>query len=115
VSASLGELSGEQFFSAWTLLEAAVKATGLGLAAGARDVRLDRPTRDGHCVLAAIHNTGGRWTGRTRRVAGCSGRVQAMTAVVVRGCSATVRIQPWTHPELAPADSREVLTVGRMP
>ncbi|MGV9314608.1 4'-phosphopantetheinyl transferase family protein [Streptomyces sp. NPDC003691] len=95
-AAALGGLDDpETFFSAWTLLEAAVKATGRGLARGGRDVRLVRPAGSPRCALGGIRGTGGAvWRGRTdglavspagrgRRSAGRPARV--MTAVVVRG------------------------------
>lgn len=66
---ALGPLDSAHFFGAWTLLEAAVKATGRGLAAGARDVDLVRPTADGPCVLRGVRNSGpGRWTGEVHRL-----------------------------------------------
>ncbi|MFE0422072.1 4'-phosphopantetheinyl transferase family protein [Streptomyces sp. NPDC058953] len=63
----LGELDDpEAFFSAWTLLEAAVKASGRGLARGARDVRLVRRPGARRCALGGIRGTDSPlWSGRT--------------------------------------------------
>ncbi|MEU8588224.1 phosphopantetheinyl transferase-like protein [Streptomyces sp. NPDC048664] len=57
--------SPEVFFPAWTLLEAAVKATGRGLAEGAGEVRLAFPA-DGSVALRGIDGHGtGPWHGHT--------------------------------------------------
>ncbi|QDY77057.1 4'-phosphopantetheinyl transferase family protein [Streptomyces qinzhouensis] len=98
-AAALGELDDpEAFFSAWTLLEAAVKASGRGLARGGREVRLVRPPGSARCALGGIRGTGGAvWRGRTDRLAvTAAGRgpratgpnARVMTAVVTRGPSA---------------------------
>ncbi|MEU3601706.1 4'-phosphopantetheinyl transferase superfamily protein [Streptomyces sp. NPDC006798] len=91
----LGELDEpEAFFSAWTLLEAAVKASGRGLARGARDVRLVRRPGARRCALGGIRGTDSPlWSGRTDRFAvaprpgpGRHARARtAMTAVVTSG------------------------------
>ncbi|MGV9563728.1 4'-phosphopantetheinyl transferase family protein [Streptomyces sp. NPDC003480] len=103
VLADLGEP--EAFFSAWTLLEAAVKATGRGLARGGRDVRLYRPPGARRCVLAGIRDAGtAPWCGRTDQFeVPSSGRTapsaQVMTAVVTRGRTApAVRLNTWRLP-----------------
>ncbi|MEV7414910.1 4'-phosphopantetheinyl transferase superfamily protein [Streptomyces sp. NPDC089919] len=57
--------SPETFFHAWTLLEAAVKATGRGLTEGAGDVALSFPP-DGSVALTGIHRHGDLpWHGHT--------------------------------------------------
>ncbi|MEU6368594.1 4'-phosphopantetheinyl transferase superfamily protein [Streptomyces sp. NPDC046931] len=101
--AELGEP--EAFFSAWTLLEAAVKATGRGLARGGRDVRLYRPPGARRCALAGIRNAGGApWCGRTDQYEVPSPRpavpaTRVMTAVVTRGHTApAVRLNAWRLP-----------------
>ncbi|MGW0705563.1 4'-phosphopantetheinyl transferase family protein [Streptomyces sp. NPDC002643] len=68
---ALGEFhEPETFFSAWTLLEAAVKATGRGMARGARQVQLYRPPGALRCELAGVRDADGAvWSGRTERVA----------------------------------------------
>lgn len=82
----------EGFLSAWTLLEAAVKATGRGLAAGAREVDLDRPPGE-HCVLRAIRGPHtGPWSGTTRALAGPVPGERVMTAFVNRGVNTPVRM-----------------------
>ncbi|AZK94374.1 4'-phosphopantetheinyl transferase family protein [Streptomyces tsukubensis] len=102
-AAALGGLDDpEAFFSAWTLLEAAVKASGRGLARGGRDVRLVRPPGSARCALGGIRGTGGAvWRGRTDRLAVASaGRgpraagplPRVMTAVVT--CGATEPPRP---------------------
>ncbi|MFI9648319.1 4'-phosphopantetheinyl transferase family protein [Streptomyces sp. NPDC052040] len=106
----------EAFFSAWTLLEAAVKATGRGLARGGRDVRLYRPPGARRCVLAGIGGAGTvPWRGRTDRFeTPSSGRTgdparvrdpaQVMTAVVTRGRTApALRLHTWRLPEAGPS------------
>ncbi|MEV6026086.1 4'-phosphopantetheinyl transferase superfamily protein [Streptomyces sp. NPDC052036] len=105
--ADLGEP--EAFFSAWTLLEAAVKATGRGLARGGRDVRLHRPPGARRCALAGIRDGGtAPWCGRTDQFElPSSGRgapaARVMTAVVTRGRSApAVRLNTWRLPETEP-------------
>ncbi|MGV9245849.1 4'-phosphopantetheinyl transferase family protein [Streptomyces sp. NPDC003710] len=101
--AELGEP--ETFFSAWTLLEAAVKATGRGLARGGRDVRLYRPHGARRCALAGIRNAGSApWCGRTDQYEVPSPRptvpaTRVMTAVVTRGRTApAVRLNAWRLP-----------------
>ncbi|MFY1675647.1 MULTISPECIES: 4'-phosphopantetheinyl transferase family protein [unclassified Streptomyces] len=81
---ALGDLGDpEAFFSAWTLLEASVKATGLGLARGARHVRLGRPPGSTRCVLAGVRDTGAfAWSGGTDRVSAPREGVEVMAAVV---------------------------------
>ena len=85
------------FFGAWTLLEAAVKATGRGLAAGARDVDLVRPTADGPCVLRGVRNSGPRpWTGEVLRLARPSGG-EVVVGFVHTGRSVPVELVAWPH------------------
>ncbi|MCF2528831.1 4'-phosphopantetheinyl transferase family protein [Yinghuangia soli] len=89
----------ETFLSAWTLLEAAVKATGRGLAQGARDVRLYRPPGSRRCALGGIRGAGPvPWSGRTDRFAAPRSPVRVMTAVVTRGPAAPVRLNAWRLP-----------------
>jgi 4'-phosphopantetheinyl transferase len=86
---ALGEFGEpETFFSAWTLLEAAVKATGRGLARGAREVRLYRPPGADRCALAGISDAAGdAWSGRTDRFSVPGSGAEVMTAVVTEGAA----------------------------
>ncbi|WTW99384.1 4'-phosphopantetheinyl transferase superfamily protein [Streptomycetaceae bacterium NBC_01309] len=97
---ALGDLDdAEAFLSAWTLLEAAVKATGRGLAKGARDVRLHRPPDARRCALLGIGGDGAEeWSGRTDRFAAPGSSVQLMTAVVARGPAVPSRPHAWRFP-----------------
>ncbi|MEU0069481.1 4'-phosphopantetheinyl transferase superfamily protein [Streptomyces sp. NPDC006332] len=77
----------ESFLPAWTLLEAAVKATGRGLSRGARDVDL-RFEATGEVTLRGIRGPGpgpGAWSGRTDVLPARTGTPAAVVAVVVRG------------------------------
>ncbi|WP_405775379.1 4'-phosphopantetheinyl transferase family protein [Streptomyces sp. NBC_00859] len=76
----------EVFLPAWTLLEAAVKATGRGLARGAKDVDL-RLGPGGTVSLRGISGQGpsGAWYGSTETLAARGGLPAAVAAVVVRG------------------------------
>lgn len=97
---ALGEIGDpETFLSAWTLLEAAVKATGRGLAKGAKDVRLHRPPGASRCALGGIRGSGAvPWSGRTDQFAAPRSPVRVMTAVVTRGPAHPVRLHVWEHP-----------------
>lgn len=98
---ALGEFrKPETFFSAWTLLEAAVKATGRGLAWGARDVRLCRSPGTDRCGLAGVRDVDGLvWSGRTDlfTVPGSSAEVMTatVTGVVSGGAAVAVRPHAW--------------------
>ncbi|UED86259.1 4'-phosphopantetheinyl transferase family protein [Streptomyces profundus] len=99
----------ETFFSAWTLLEAAVKATGRGLSRGARQVRLHRPPGAVRCVLAGVADGSEcAWTGRTDRFAVPGSTTEVMTAVVTHGARTPLRLHTWRLPEPArlPAPGR---------
>ncbi|MCX5011195.1 phosphopantetheinyl transferase-like protein [Streptomyces sp. NBC_00555] len=75
----------EVFLPAWTLLEAAVKATGLGLARGAKDV--DLALGPGNTVsLRGIvgHGPPDAWYGRTEPLAASGALPAAVVAVVTR-------------------------------
>ncbi|MEU5978364.1 4'-phosphopantetheinyl transferase superfamily protein [Streptomyces sp. NPDC047315] len=117
----LGDLATpEAFFSAWTLLEAAVKATGRGLARGGREVRLVRADGAARCELAGVDSAGGApWWGRTRLVAAPratragSGRPagdRVMVAVVSRGRAVPLALHAW--PAEGPSTARTVRTTG---
>lgn len=97
---ALGEMDDpETFLSAWTLLEAAVKATGRGLVRGGRDVRLHRPPGARRCALGGIRGSGAdRWSGATRRFAVPGSPVEVVTAVVTRGHADQVRLHTWQFP-----------------
>ncbi|WP_436775348.1 4'-phosphopantetheinyl transferase family protein [Yinghuangia sp. YIM S09857] len=117
-AAALGDVDGpEAFLSAWTLLEAAVKATGRGLAQGAGDVRLHRPPGARHCALLGIEGDVEQWSGRTDlftlpgavasappepRAPGSAApaaQPRVVTAVVVRGSAAPLHPHAWRLPE----------------
>jgi 4'-phosphopantetheinyl transferase len=104
---ALGEFGEpETFFSAWTLLEAAVKATGRGLARGAREVRLHRPPGSDRCALVGIRDVDEVvWSGRTDRFTVPGSSAEVMTAIVVGGVTGgtavPVRPQAWRRPDLA--------------
>ena len=84
-----------RFLSAWTLLEAAVKATGRGLAAGARDVALTLPAA-GPCRLRTIADPGAaRWHGRAGLLAGATAGGPLVAAVVAGGGRVSVRVERW--------------------
>ncbi|MEV2214648.1 4'-phosphopantetheinyl transferase superfamily protein [Streptomyces sp. NPDC050997] len=87
----------KSFLPAWTLLEAAVKATGRGLSRGARDVDLlFEPT--GEVALRGIRGQGpDTWTGRTDALPARGGAPAAVIAVVVQG-EATRPIEPCVSP-----------------
>ncbi|MER7395562.1 4'-phosphopantetheinyl transferase superfamily protein [Streptomyces sp. NPDC000151] len=75
------------FLPAWTLLEAAVKATGRGLARGAAEVGLALGP-GGTVALRGISGHGpGAWYGRTELLPSRNGLPAAMTAVVTRGAA----------------------------
>lgn len=108
---TLGELrEPETFFSAWTLLEAAVKATGCGLARGARDVRLYRPPGADRCVLAGVGDGAGTaWSGRTDRFTVPGSPAEVMTAVVTAvpaGATGPVVLHAWRTPDVTAATER---------
>ncbi|MDQ0779975.1 3-carboxy-cis,cis-muconate cycloisomerase [Streptomyces aurantiacus] len=86
---TLGEFrEPDTFFSAWTLLEAAVKATGHGLARGARQVQLYRPPGALRCALAGVRDGGATtWAGRTDRFTVPDSSAEVMAAVVTGGTS----------------------------
>jgi len=108
---ALGEFrEPETFFSAWTLLEAAVKATGRGLALGAREVQLYRPPGADRCALAGIRDAAeAPWSGRTDRFTVPGSAAEVMTAVVTGGGAVPVRLHAWRMPDVA---ARPVATVG---
>ncbi len=96
----------ETFFSAWTLLEAAVKATGRGLARGASQVQLYRPPGARRCALAGIRDTGpAPWSGYTERFTLPRSSARVMTAVVTRGTTAPVRLHNRRPPDTMPSPS----------
>ncbi|CAM5560374.1 4'-phosphopantetheinyl transferase Sfp [Streptomyces alboniger] len=75
----------ESFLPAWTLLEAAVKATGRGLSRGARDVDLQFGAT-GEVALRGIRGHGpDTWSGRTDVLPARDGAPAAVVAVVVQG------------------------------
>jgi 4'-phosphopantetheinyl transferase len=75
----------ESFLPAWTLLEAAVKATGRGLSRGARDVDLQFDAT-GEVALRGIRGQGpDTWSGRTEVLPARAGAPAAVVAVVVQG------------------------------
>lgn len=75
----------ESFLPAWTLLEAAVKATGRGLLRGARDVDLLFEAT-GEVALRGIRSQGpDAWSGRTNVLPARGGAPAAVVAVVVQG------------------------------
>ncbi|MFI9269498.1 4'-phosphopantetheinyl transferase family protein [Kitasatospora sp. NPDC052896] len=85
----------ELFFSAWTLLEAAVKATGRGLAAGAPDVTLTFPAA-GRAALLGIAGSGAEpWSARTDLLEGPTAGQGLMASFVSRGCHPGVRLRRW--------------------
>jgi len=93
------------FFGAWTLLEAAVKATGRGLAAGARDVDLVRPAANGPCVLRGVRNSGQLpWTGEVLRLARPTGG-EVVAGFVHTGRPAPVDLVAW--PQVSEQDSSD--------
>ncbi|MDX2931617.1 4'-phosphopantetheinyl transferase family protein [Streptomyces ipomoeae] len=102
---ALGEFhEPETFFSAWTLLEAAVKATGRGLARGAREVQLYRPPGARRCALAGVRDGAGvPWSGRTERFTLPRSSDEVMTAVVTRGAAVPVRLHTWRLPDAPPS------------
>jgi 4'-phosphopantetheinyl transferase len=78
------------FFNAWTMIEAAVKATGRGLAHGARDVDISIQ-ETGRCALHGIAGTGGRyWTGRE-----CALPDPFVASVVWEGGAMPVNVKHW--------------------
>ncbi|UQA92160.1 4'-phosphopantetheinyl transferase family protein [Streptomyces halobius] len=89
----------ESFLPAWTLLEAAVKATGRGLSRGARDVDLVFDVM-GAVALRGIRGRGlGAWSGRTGVLPAQGGTPAAVVAVVVQGemvgsCLSSVKVRP---------------------
>ncbi|MFF0161852.1 4'-phosphopantetheinyl transferase family protein [Streptomyces sp. NPDC005263] len=86
----------ESFLPAWTLLEAAVKATGRGLSRGARDVDL-RFDATGEVTLRGIRGPGpDAWSGRTEVLPPRGGTPAAVVAVVVRG-EVTGTIAPYVR------------------
>ncbi|WSQ10893.1 4'-phosphopantetheinyl transferase superfamily protein [Streptomyces sp. NBC_01231] len=75
----------ESFLPAWTLLEAAVKATGRGLSRGAREVDLQFDAT-GEVALRGIRGQGpDTWSGRTEVLPARAGVPVAVVAVVVQG------------------------------
>ncbi|MFJ5264904.1 4'-phosphopantetheinyl transferase family protein [Streptomyces sp. NPDC088387] len=104
----------ETFFSAWTLLEAAVKATGRGLARGAREVQLYRPVGSDRCALAGIRDAGGvAWSGRTDRFAVPGSAAEVMTAMVTEGLGLPVRLHTWGVPDAV--RRRDASAASRLP
>lgn len=88
----------QTFFHAWTLLEAAVKATGRGLTDGAREVDLDFGP-DGAVTLRGINGHGpAPWHGRTELRPTHRDAPWAMTAFVSRDL-APVTVLPWPDRE----------------
>ncbi|MGO4458417.1 4'-phosphopantetheinyl transferase superfamily protein [Streptomyces sp. M-16] len=84
----------ETFFHAWTLLEAAVKATGRGLTDGAREVDLDFGP-DGAVTLRGITGHGALpWHGHTALQPTLQDSPWAMTAFVSRELP-PVTVLPW--------------------
>ncbi|MGW7646316.1 4'-phosphopantetheinyl transferase family protein [Streptomyces bobili] len=104
-TAELGAVDqSETFFTAWTLLEAAVKATGRGLARGARDVWLYRPSGESRCALGGIRNAGEvPWSGRTEQFAVPGSSTRVMTAVVTRGFTDPIHLHAWQLPDRPPS------------
>ncbi|MFD3700120.1 4'-phosphopantetheinyl transferase family protein [Streptomyces sp. NPDC058646] len=95
----------ETFFHAWTLLEAAVKATGRGLAEGARDVDLAFGP-DGGVALRGIRGHGAPpWYGHTAVHPTRQDAPGAMTAFVSRE-PRPVTVEPWHGGGTAPWPAR---------
>jgi 4'-phosphopantetheinyl transferase len=85
----------EVFLPAWTILEAAVKATGRGLADGARDVVLDFAP-DGTVALGGITGPGGGpWHGRTELLTVTGHSRSAVAAFVFQGPPDSVVVRHW--------------------
>lgn len=75
----------ESFLPAWTLLEAAVKATGRGLSRGAQEVDL-LFEHTGEVALRGIRGQGSdAWSGRTDVLPAWGGAPAAVVAIVVQG------------------------------
>ncbi|MFI8993962.1 4'-phosphopantetheinyl transferase family protein [Streptomyces sp. NPDC053542] len=72
------------FLPAWTLLEAAVKATGRGLASGAAEVALALGPGDAVTLRGISGHGPGTWHGRTELLPARDGLPAAVTAVVTR-------------------------------
>ncbi|MCN0154635.1 4'-phosphopantetheinyl transferase family protein [Salinispora arenicola] len=111
---TLGEFrESETFFSAWTLLEAAVKATGRGLARGARQVRLHRPPDTNRCALAEIRDADEMaWSGRTDRFPVPGSSAEVMTAFVTSGTCVPLWLHTWRMPTVAGSPAGDVAQPG---
>ncbi|MCP3767406.1 MULTISPECIES: 4'-phosphopantetheinyl transferase family protein [unclassified Streptomyces] len=77
----------EAFLPAWTLLEAAVKATGRGLAHGAAEVSLALDAAERVSLLGIRGHGPSAWYGRTELLPARDGAPAAVAAVVCRGTS----------------------------
>lgn len=94
------------FLPAWTLLEAAVKATGRGLARGAKEVDLAFGP-GGTVTLSGIRGHGpGTWRGRTRLLPAGDGVPAAVAALVTRSAARAGRDggRPAAGTPLSPSD-----------
>ncbi|PYC71885.1 phosphopantetheinyl transferase-like protein [Streptomyces tateyamensis] len=102
------ELAGpEFFFSAWTLLEAAVKATGRGLAEGVGDVTLSFPAHGGAALLGIARTGGEPWAASTALLAApAASGARLMASFVTRGRLGRVWLRRWP-PEGADRDDRD--------
>ncbi|MDH6110356.1 4'-phosphopantetheinyl transferase [Kitasatospora sp. MAP12-15] len=83
------------FFYAWTLLEAAVKATGRGLAEGAGDVTLTFPAAGGAALLGIAGSGAEPWSASTDLLTGRSPDDRLMASFVSRTTRPGVRLHRW--------------------
>lgn len=103
----------ETFFHAWTLLEAAVKATGRGLAEGAKEVDLAFGP-DGGVRLRGITGHGAPpWHGHTSLQPVVQDAPWAMTAFVSRELP-PVTVLPWPPDTATRPGARSLLEIGFM-
>ncbi|MFE0459298.1 4'-phosphopantetheinyl transferase family protein [Kitasatospora sp. NPDC058965] len=86
----------EFFFSAWTLLEAAVKATGRGLAEGVGDVTLSFPARGGAALLGIARTGCEPWAASTALLeAPATTDARLMASFVTRGQLGRIWLRRW--------------------
>ncbi|RST19078.1 4'-phosphopantetheinyl transferase superfamily protein [Streptomyces sp. WAC05374] len=104
------EAGPESFFPAWTLLEAAVKATGQGLARGAKSVNLTFSTGGGVALRGIAGHAPGTWHARTTLLPAAGLPATAMASFVAPMALDPVGVRRW------PVTGRpRAVSPGRLP